>query len=118
LTRYKRELLRREELVNAEFAIQKEDITYIVSQAWADSFAWVATNKKAFAERGWGPLNYNCLLHPEIAATCNRQGTGADNMHATAGKPEVQDLDKHDHVLAEPIKSYPRIHRVTDCFHC
>jgi hypothetical protein len=56
LTRYKRELLRRIELINAEFAIQKEDITYIVSQAWTDSFARVATNKKAFAERGWGPF--------------------------------------------------------------
>jgi hypothetical protein len=46
LTRYKRELvLRRNELVDAEFAIYKGDITYIVSKAWANSFAWVATNK-------------------------------------------------------------------------
>jgi hypothetical protein len=28
---------------------------------------------KAIAERGWGPLNYNCLLHPEIAATQQQQ---------------------------------------------
>jgi hypothetical protein len=25
--------------------------------------------KKALAERGWGPLNYNCLLNPEIQLT-------------------------------------------------
>ncbi len=71
-----------------------------MSQAWADSFARVATNKKAIAEGGWGPLNYNCLLHPEIAATRHRQETGADSMHATtAGEPEVQDSDEKDHVL-------------------
>ncbi len=100
LTRYKRELLRRNELVDAEFAIYKGgDITYIVSQAWANSFAWVVTNKKAIAERGWGPFNNNCLLHPEIAATRHRRETGADSTHATAGKPEVQDSDVQDHVL-------------------
>jgi hypothetical protein len=69
LTRYKRELLRRKELAGIEFGINKEDITYIVNQAWADSFARVVHNKSAIADRGWNPLNYNCLLHPEIAAT-------------------------------------------------
>jgi hypothetical protein len=31
----------------------------------------VTTNKKAIANRGWGPkaLNYNVLLHPEIHDT-------------------------------------------------
>ena len=69
LTKHKRELLRRKELVGAEFAIDKQDITYIVGQAWANSFARVENNKKAIAERGWGPLNFNCLLHPEIVST-------------------------------------------------
>ena len=70
LTMEKRKLLRRKELVDAKFAIQKEDVTYIASQGWAGSFGQVATNKNAIAEHGWGPFNYNCLLHPEIAATC------------------------------------------------
>jgi hypothetical protein len=52
LTRYKRELLQRKESVNEEFAIQKEDITYLVAQAWKDSFARAANNRKAIAERG------------------------------------------------------------------
>ena len=26
-------------------------------------------SKSAIADRGWNPLNYNCLLHPEIVAT-------------------------------------------------
>lgn len=83
LTMYKRELLQRKELVDAEFAIQKEDITCIVFQAWADSFARVATNRKAIAERGWGPLNYNCNLHITAAGV----------------RPEVQDLNERDRVL-------------------
>ncbi|KAI2497276.1 hypothetical protein MHU86_17240 [Fragilaria crotonensis] len=73
LTRYKRELLARKELAQAEFAINKKDVVYLVAQAWADSFACVRSNLKAIAERGWGPLNYNCLLHPEIAATQQQQ---------------------------------------------
>jgi len=30
------------------------------------SFSRVDDNKKAVAKTGWGPLNYNLLLHPEI----------------------------------------------------
>jgi hypothetical protein len=62
-------LLKEKELVGAEFAIEKEDVIYLVAQAWADSFARIAHNQNAIAERGWTPLTYNCLLHPEILAT-------------------------------------------------
>jgi hypothetical protein len=41
----------------------------LVLTAWADSFAWVASNKNAISERGWSPLTFNCLLDPEIQAT-------------------------------------------------
>jgi len=37
--------------------------------SWGKRFARLCTNKKAVAERGWGPLNYNCLLNPEIQLT-------------------------------------------------
>ncbi len=47
----------------------KGNITYIVTQAWADSFASAVHNKSAIADRGWNPLNFNSLRHPEIAAT-------------------------------------------------
>jgi hypothetical protein len=76
LTKYKRDLLRTKELAGVEFGINKEDVTYIVSQAWAHSFARIAQNKSAIADRGWNPLNYNCLLHPEIVATRYRGGGG------------------------------------------
>ena len=33
--------------------------------SWEKRFARLRTNKKAVAEQGWGPLNYNCLLNPE-----------------------------------------------------
>jgi hypothetical protein len=33
------------------------------------SFACIAANQKAGAEQGWGPLNYNLLLQPEIQLT-------------------------------------------------
>jgi hypothetical protein len=46
--------------------IEKTDIVSLVSCAWNQSFARVASNQKAVAERGWGPLSYNLLLHPEI----------------------------------------------------
>ncbi len=79
LTRYKRELLRQKELVNSEFAVKKKDIAYLVAQAWEDSFARVRQNKTAIAERGWGPLNYYCLLHPEIIATRHHNVANNDN---------------------------------------
>jgi hypothetical protein len=50
-------------------AIDKVDVVDLVSRAWEVSFARVKSNKKAIADRGWSPLNYNCLLHPEIQAT-------------------------------------------------
>ena len=37
--------------------------------SWGKRFARLCTNKKAVAERGWGPLNYNFLLNPEIQLT-------------------------------------------------
>jgi hypothetical protein len=51
LTRYKREfVLRRKESAGVEFGNNKEDITYIVTQARADSFARVVHNKSAIAD--------------------------------------------------------------------
>ena len=88
LTKYKRELLRRKELAGVEFGINKEDITYLVSQAWADSFARVVHNKSAIADRGWNPLNYNCLLHPEIVATRYAGGL-ADGSDADDDREDV-----------------------------
>lgn len=80
LTKYKRELLRQKELAGIEFGINKEDITYLVSQAWADSFARVVHNKSAIADRGWNPLNYIvCFTLKSL-----QQGTQEDLLLVTA----------------------------------
>ena len=72
LTRHKRNLLKKKEQRRAAFAIEKDDVVDLVARAWDDSFARINSNQKAIAERGWSPLNYNCLLHPEIVATSTR----------------------------------------------
>jgi len=69
LTRFKQELLTKKEGRRAEFAIEKDDIVDLVARAWELSFARVDTNLNAIAEKGWGPLNYNTLLHDEIQLT-------------------------------------------------
>ena len=62
-------LTRKDRHHHAAFAVEKEDIVDLVSKAWDESLALVATNQKPVTERGWGPLNYNLLLHPEIQLT-------------------------------------------------
>jgi hypothetical protein len=70
LTKHKRDLMKKKERQGIqEFAIEKEDVVNLVARAWDDSFARIDSNKQAIAERGWNPLNYNCLLNPEIRAT-------------------------------------------------
>ena len=66
LTRAKKDLLTKKEAAQLEFAVEKADIVAIVRTAWETSFACNWTNLKAVAERGWGPLNYNCLKHLEL----------------------------------------------------
>jgi hypothetical protein len=71
LTRAKQELVTRKNDAGLPFTIEKTDVVGLVREAWKTSFARVRTNVKAITSRGWGPkaLNYNCLLHPEIAGT-------------------------------------------------
>ena len=69
LSKLKREVLFKKENRRVALAIDKVDIVDLVSRAWEVSFARVESNKKGIADRGWSPLNYNCLLHPEIQAT-------------------------------------------------
>ena len=69
LTKCKRDVLTQKERRRTAFAIEKEDIVDVVSKPSDESFARIATDQKAVAERGWGPLNYNLLLHPEIQLT-------------------------------------------------
>lgn len=49
--------------------IDKSDVIPLVNYAWADSFARIASNKRAICQRGWNPLNQAILLHPDILKT-------------------------------------------------
>ena len=51
--------------------IEKQDIVGIVHRAWMKSFANVITNKQAIADRGWNPLTYVLLDHPELKNSKN-----------------------------------------------
>ena len=50
-------------------SILATDIIPIVNYAWKESFARVETNRKAIADRGWNPLNYNLLTNKQITPT-------------------------------------------------
>jgi hypothetical protein len=73
-----------------EFTINKHDIMGLVRTAWDKSFGRVETNRKAIADRGWGPLNYCLLDHPELQETDDR----VDNSLMAAGflRPDHQEL--------------------------
>jgi hypothetical protein len=52
--------------------LERSDIVIIVNTVWQKSFSRVNTNLKAIAERGWPPLNYVLLHHPELQETNDR----------------------------------------------
>ncbi len=91
LTRHKRNVMKKKESQGAEFAIDKKDIVDLVARAWDDSFARILTNKKAVADHGWSPLNYNCLLHPEICGTRKEALCETNSSRESEGEQE-QDL--------------------------
>ncbi len=100
LTKYNRDLLRAKEKAGVEFGINKEDVSYIVSQAWTHSFACVVQNKSAIADCGWNPLNFNCLVHPEIIATrYTRGGLGSGGSNSCSNKEGRNDNDCREDVM-------------------
>ena len=66
LTKAKRNLVEKKESWGLKGTVDKTDIVGVVTYAWENSFHRIGSNKKAVAKFGWGPLNYNLLLHPEI----------------------------------------------------
>ena len=47
-------------------SIERHDIVGIVHYSWEQSFARVASNKKATAARGWNPLTYDLIDNKEL----------------------------------------------------
>ena len=65
ITKIKQEIMR----IRTRKNFVMTDVVPIVSRAFAQSFAEVEGNQHAIALRGWFPLNYNLLLHPDILKT-------------------------------------------------
>jgi len=66
LTQEKADLMKKKQELRLPFRIERHDAVGLTLRAWNQSFARVESNKKAVAERGWGPLTYNLLDHPEL----------------------------------------------------
>ena len=66
-------LLQKKADCHLEFKLEKMKVVLLVLLAWKESFAMDATNKKAFAEKGWEPLNYELLDNKDLAHTHNNQ---------------------------------------------
>jgi hypothetical protein len=66
LTQEKANLMKKKQELRLPFRIERHDAVGLTLHAWNVSFARVESNKKAVAERGWGPLTYNLLDHPEL----------------------------------------------------
>jgi hypothetical protein len=79
LTKAKQSLVSEKNDAGLPFEINKTDVVKLVKEAWNASFAKVESNKKTVLEQGWGSkaLNYNVLLHPEIAASGPNKNDGS-----------------------------------------
>jgi len=66
LTVEKQKLLEQKAKLLMESRIDRHDAVGLVHRAWEKSFAKKDSNKRAIAERGWNPLNYNLLDHEEL----------------------------------------------------
>jgi len=49
------------------------DLMPLINKAWSKSLACDNKNRKAIAECGWDPLNFNLILNPEIRATMTKE---------------------------------------------
>jgi hypothetical protein len=64
LTKAKREYRSNDKGMKEAFS--PTDICPLVCSAWSVSYGNVESGRKALAERGWGPLNYALLDHPQL----------------------------------------------------
>ena len=55
--------------MSQDCSLKPTDLIPLINIAWGKSFARVEQNKKAIAERGWNPLNYNLLTNSDLRAT-------------------------------------------------
>ena len=96
MVRAKVKILQKKANCHLDFAVEKADIVLLVQHAWKESFAIKETNKKAIAERGWGPLNYVLLDHPELANSQQPTSIGLATAYQDLELAGSEPLDPQD----------------------
>ena len=69
----KRKIVDDKKRLMMEPTIEPCEIINIVNETWDESFGCTKTNKKAIAERGWGPFNRNLITYPIIRSTITNE---------------------------------------------
>jgi hypothetical protein len=62
----KEQLLALKDRHSMEFTMTRNGIIWLVRYAWEKSSMRVRANKQEIAEKGWCPLDYMLLGHPEL----------------------------------------------------
>ena len=94
ISKAKEELFRYKPQNNKNFC--SSDIIPLVNAAWPKSFGRTESTRRAIVERGWNPLNYSLLLHPEIlktkalvASTTNKENTDCNQQQGSGTSTTV-----------------------------
>ena len=72
---WKKETILKKEQRMMQLTIDPHEIILMINYAWAHSFARNLKNRKAIADRGWGPLNRALLLDATIRTSMTIQET-------------------------------------------
>jgi hypothetical protein len=83
LYRAKKEYLTYRDIDDQKFVVT--DIIPLINTAWAKSFAKVDSSRKAILRRGWNPLNYVLLDHPELNKPNQTDSTTTGTDSTTTG---------------------------------
>ena len=97
ITKAKEELFHLKPENNKNFS--STDIIPLINMAWPKSFGRKEAAKRAIAERGWNPLNYNLLLKPEIVRTKplqpKQQQPSIESTSSTPGSADSNQLSEN-----------------------
>ena len=97
LTYEKKALIEEKSKLYMEFRIEKHDVVGLVHRCWNKSFQRVDSNKRATSERGWNPLTYNLLDHPELNRYKSMKGdkavSNAYQLSAISGRESQDAMD-------------------------
>lgn len=108
MSKQKRLLVEEKIRRNLEPTITKTDVIPLVNRCWAASFARTENNKKAIADRGWGPLNFAQLANPEIIATKPKGENNDDDDNINFGSNQPLTLEQLNTGEAPVLKQFDR----------